>query len=190
MHIEQIQHRVSQAGNLHISAGETQRTEAISSKILDMSLYAGLIEYRPEELVITVKAGTPIQTIKQTLYQHGQALPFFADESSTIGAAYAMGSPNLSDAILGIKIIDGQARILTFGGQVMKNVAGYDVSRLLVGSKGHLAVICEISFKVLPIAYVSLTKNSQPSISHASPSAKSKIEQGLKNIFDPNNIFI
>ena len=162
MNIEQIQQIVSHAQQLRIATNQADTRHLASSNILDMSLYAGLIEYRPEELVMTVKAGTLIQTIEQTLSDNGQALPFIANKSSTMGAVYAIGSPDLSDAVLGVKIIDGQGRILTFGGQVMKNVAGYDVSRLLVGSKSQLAVICEISFKVLPKAYVNHSKTSTP----------------------------
>ncbi len=188
MTIEKIQQIVSQASALHIVS--TPPTSEASNNILDMSLYSGLIEYRPEELVMTVKAGTSIQMIKQILSESGQALPFLADEKSTIGAAYAVGSPELRDAILGIKIIDGQGRLLSFGGQVMKNVAGYDISRLLVGSKGRCAVICDISFKVLPKAYVNLTDNSHTLESKTSSSARQKIEQGIKQIFDPNNVFV
>ena len=95
---------------------------------------------------------------------------------------------------MGIKIIDGQGRILTFGGQVMKNVAGYDVARLLAGSKGQFAVICEISFKVIPKAYgkkenhkiASTLKSNDPS----SLILKEKFKKGLKDIFDPKGIFI
>ncbi|KAA0444220.1 MAG: FAD-binding protein, partial [Candidatus Thioglobus sp.] len=124
----------------------------ISSKMLD---YAGIVEYYPEELVLTVKAGTKIPTIHAELKKHNQALPFFTNnDCNSIGAAYANGGQDLADSVLGVQIIDGNGELLNFGGQVIKNVAGYDISRLLVGSKGHLAIITQISFKVLPIAYV------------------------------------
>ncbi|SFV88501.1 Glycolate dehydrogenase, FAD-binding subunit GlcE [hydrothermal vent metagenome] len=67
---------------------------------------------------------------------------------------YANGGQDLSDSVLGVQIIDGNGELLNFGGQVMKNVAGYDVARLLVGSKGQLAMVTQISFKVMPSAYV------------------------------------
>ncbi len=187
MKIEDIQQRIKQAEKLHITENNVN-----DSTILNMSHYAGVIEYHPEELVITVKAGTTIAEIKNVLAQQGQALSFFVDtiDTATIGAAYAIGDPDLRDAVLGIRIIDGQGRILHFGGQVMKNVAGYDVARLLVGSHGKLAVICEISFKVLPLAYCQQQyKNDIPRTNNNSPTVI-KLKQGLKTIFDPNNIFI
>lgn len=193
MNTEKIQHTVSQAKQLHITNYHTYQSRSVSETILDMSQYAGIIEYRPEELVISVKAGTAIKNINQLLSDNNQTTPFYAPNNSSIGAAYAIGSPELSDAILGIKIIDGQGRLLNFGGQVMKNVAGYDVSRLLVGSRGLLAVICEISFKVLPTNYIKTPTNSILSTSGPSSStatAVQRIEQGLKKVFDPNNIFI
>ena len=192
MDIEEIQQRIINADQLHIS-GSTNQASPTANNILNMSEYAGLIEYHPEELVMIVKAGTSIKEISQVLAQNGQILPFSvqSNNESSIGSAYAIGSPELSDAILGIKIIDGQGRLLTFGGQVMKNVAGYDVSRLLVGSKGRYSVICEISFKVLPDAYA--TQNSKQKgitgIQNASE-VRTRIEQGLKAIFDPRAVFI
>ena len=187
--LKHIQQRVTDAKQLQIvgTANATQKATCI-----EMSQYAGVIEYHPEELVITVKAGTRIEQLDKTLAEHQQATPFAiaSGGSSTIGGAYAMGNSSLRDAILGIKIIDGQGRLLTFGGQVMKNVAGYDVSRLLVGSKGKFAIICEISIKVIPQTYqkqlhqrtVVQNKNTSPT--------RAGLEQGLKNIFDPNGIFI
>lgn len=187
MEIEEIQLRVQQAEKLHITENH-QHDETV----LDISKYNGVIEYHAEELVITVKAGTSIAKIEQILAQQGQALTFSVanNDAITIGAAYATGSPELRDAVLGIKVIDGQGRILNFGGQVMKNVAGYDVARLLVGSRGKLGVICEISFKVLPLAYCQQRdKENTTSVSNGS-AAVIKIEQGLKAIFDPKGIFV
>lgn len=186
MDITDIQQRVLAAKHLQIQARQTSAT------ILTMADYAGVIEYFPEELVMTVKAGTTITEIEQLLATHGQGLPFIVlnGDLTTIGGAYAVGSPEIRDAILGVKIIDGQGRILSFGGKVMKNVAGYDVARLLVGSQGKLAVICEISFKVLPQAYIN-SSNQKPWMPTAEKStAITQIEQGLKTIFDPNSVFI
>ena len=187
MNIEIIQQFVNQASLLHITNNKTNST---SHSILDMSLYAGIIEYRPEELVMTAKAGTTIQSIKKILLENSQSLPFYANNATTIGASYAIGNPELRDAMLGVKIVDGQGQQLTFGGQVIKNVAGYDVPRLLVGSKGLLAVICEISFKVLPTAYINPINDSPVATNHPPSEIKQQLEQGLKNVFDPNNIFI
>ncbi|MFW5450959.1 MAG: FAD-binding protein [Methylophagaceae bacterium] len=191
LNIEQIQQYVMDSEQLQI-VGSASQVQATHDNILDMSQYAGVVEYHPEELVITVKAGTTIKQIRDLLAENKQVIPFFiaGDGNATIGGAYAIGSAELRDAILGIKLIDGQGQHLTFGGQVMKNVAGYDVSRLLVGSQGKLAVICEISFKVIPQAYANqVDQQVTTKIQNISP-VKTRIEQGLKNIFDPKSVFI
>jgi len=128
---------------------------------LDTRSYAGIIDYEPTELFVTAKCGTPLAGIEAALAEKGQCLPFepprFSPES-TIGGVVAAGLSGprrasagaLRDYVLGVKIIDGAARELTFGGQVMKNVAGYDVSRLIAGSLGTLGLITEVTLKVLP----------------------------------------
>jgi glycolate oxidase FAD binding subunit len=187
MKIEEIQQRIKQADKLHIT-----ESYQVDDAALDMSNYEGVIEYYPEELVMTVKAGTTLATIEQVLAQQGQALtfPVSNNKTSTIGGAYAIGNPELRDAVLGVRIIDGQGRLLNFGGQVMKNVAGYDVARLLVGSRGKLAVICEISFKVLPLTYCQQQNNEETFPKSSDSPAVTSIKQGLKSIFDPDGVFI
>jgi len=191
MKIEQIQQQVLHAKQLHIIGNNSQLKSTLTTT-LDMSVYAGIIGYHPEELVMTVKAGTRITEIESILAHKGQVLPFSIEDNvnATIGGAYSVGSPELRDAILGVRIIDGQGQILNFGGQVMKNVAGYDVSRMLVGSRGHYAVICEISFRVLPQAYAKPYQSAKEP--HATPKSdlKNRIEKGLKDVFDPKGIFI
>lgn len=188
MDIADIQQRVTAAKHLQIQS----QANAEDKAILAMASYTGVIEYFSEELVMTVKAGTPITEIEQLLAAQGQGLPFAVlnSDTATIGGAYAVGSPQLRDAVLGIKIVDGQGRTLTFGGQVMKNVAGYDVARLLVGSQGKFAVICEISFKVLPQAYIEHSEQKTNIPVAEKSTAIIQIEQGLKTIFDPNSVFI
>ena len=187
MDIAVIQQCVRDVKNVQITGRETNEVGYLS-----MADYAGVVEYYPEELVITVKAGTRIQTLQKLLEAEGQAMPFpiTDDEQATIGGAYATGgNALLRDAILGVKIIDGQGRLLTFGGQVMKNVAGYDVARMLVGSQGKLAVICEMSFKVLPMAYVG-EFNPVTKRGIVESSVRSRIETGLKQVFDLRGVFI
>lgn len=164
---------------------KTSNTLHINSGLLD---YAGVVEYYPEELVMTAKAGTKISDIQAELAKHNQALSFFIKSpEQSMGAAYALGAQDLSDVVLGVRIIDGTGEVLNFGGQVMKNVAGYDVARLLVGSKGRLAMVTQISFKVLPSAYVG---ELLPPIKCKTDSAlRSTIEQKLKTVFDPKGIF-
>lgn len=191
MYIEQIQQQVQQAKQLQIIGNNSQLKSTLTT-ILDMSAYAGIIGYHPEELVMTVKAGTRITEIESILAHKGQVLPFSIQDNvnATIGGAYSVGSPELRDAVLGVKIIDGKGQILNFGGQVMKNVAGYDVSRMLVGSKGKYAVICEISFRVLPQAYAK--SYQAPKVQSTTPKSdlKNRIEKSLKDVFDPKGIFI
>lgn len=120
-----------------------------------------------------------------------KALPFYTHHypQSTIGSIYARGNADLRDAVLGVRIIDGQARELNFGGTVMKNVAGYDIARLLAGSQGKLAIICDISLKVFPKAYLTDLEHIAIKQCNSSP-ARQRIEDGLKEIFDPNHLFV
>lgn len=191
MNIEQIQARILNAEQLQI-IGNNSQLKSTASNTLDMSSYSGFIGYHPDELVMTVKAGTRINKIQSILKHKNQILPFSVqnNDSATIGGAYAIGSPELRDAVLGVKVIDGQGQILTFGGQVMKNVAGYDVARLLVGSKGRLVVVCEISFRVLPKAYANTVKTTIAANIDSQSQVRKRIEYGLKKIFDPKGIFL
>jgi glycolate oxidase FAD binding subunit len=129
---------------------------------------AGITSYEPSELVVTVRAGTPLAQLEAVLAEHGQCLPFepphFAD-GATVGGMVAAGLSGparasvgpVRDYVLGLTMINGRGELLTFGGQVMKNVAGYDVSRLMVGALGTLGLIVEVSLKVLPIVPAEAT---------------------------------
>jgi len=131
--------------------------------VLDTRGYAGIVAYEPTELVVTSRCGTRLSELEATLEQNGQCLPFEPPHfgaDATVGGCVAVGLSGprrasagaLRDFLLGAKLVDGKGRALTFGGQVMKNVAGYDVSRLLAGSLGTLGFIAEVSLKVLPRA--------------------------------------
>jgi len=134
---------------------------APQGEALDVRPLAGISAYEPSELVVTVRAGTPLAELEAALAERGQCLPFepprFA-AGGTVGGMVAAGLAGparaavggVRDYVLGATMLDGRAELLSFGGQVMKNVAGYDVSRLLAGSMGILGVICEVSLKVLP----------------------------------------
>ncbi len=176
-----MQDRIKQ---LQVLVKSSERLK-ITSDLLD---YSGVVEYHPEELVITIKAGTKIKDICSALAEHNQALPFYIENiEQSIGAAYAIGAPDLSDSVLGVQIIDGSGELLTFGGQVMKNVAGYDVARMLVGSRGQLAVVTQISFKVMPVSYIQHQKASRVNENH-SP-LREQLESKLKTVFDPKGVF-
>ena len=137
--------------------------EPPSGEPLDVTPLFGISSYEPTELVVTVRAGTPLADLEAALAEQGQCLPFepprFADHG-TVGGMVAAGLAGparaavggVRDYVLGATLLNGRAEVLSFGGQVMKNVAGYDVSRLLAGSLGLLGVICEVSLKVLPVA--------------------------------------
>ncbi len=133
-----------------------------------MRALQGISSYEPTELVVTVRAGTPLAELEAALDEKGQCLAFepprFEDpdypgiKGGTVGGMVAAGLSGPSraamgavrDHVLGLTLLNGKAEVLSFGGQVMKNVAGYDVSRLMVGALGVLGVICEVSLKVLP----------------------------------------
>ena len=160
---EQILAAAKNKTPLSIEGGGTKSWygNANSYAKLDTRPYSGILEYQPEELVITACAGTPLKEIEAALAEKNQVLafepPHFGD-TATFGGAIAAGLAgpgrisvgNLRDFVLGARILDGKGQDLSFGGKVMKNVAGYDVSRLLPGSMGTLSLLLEASVKVLP----------------------------------------
>lgn len=135
--------------------------QQVQGELLDTRAYSGVIDYEPTELVITARCGTPLAEIEALLAQNRQMLAFeppHFGSTATLGGMVASGlsGPSrqavgaLRDFVLGTVLMDGKGDILHFGGQVMKNVAGYDVSRLLAGSLGTLGLILNVSLKVLP----------------------------------------
>lgn len=132
-----------------------------SGTVFDTRGHTGVVAYEPTELVVTVRAGTSLAELEDLLAAQGQMLPFEPPRfgTATVGGCVAAGLSGprrmaagaVRDYMLGVKLIDGRADVLSFGGQVMKNVAGYDVSRLLAGSLGTLGLILEVSLKVLPL---------------------------------------
>jgi glycolate oxidase FAD binding subunit len=145
--------------------------------VLDTRGLCGVVSYEPTELVVTVGSGTRLAVLEAMLAEQGQCLAFepphfgwSADAShdastATVGGMLAAGLAgparasvgSVRDYVLGVKMINGLGQELTFGGQVMKNVAGYDVSRLMVGARGTLGVLTEVSLKVLPVAPAEAT---------------------------------
>ena len=130
--------------------------------------HRGIVAYEPTELVVTARAGTPLAEIEAALAAQQQMLGFeppYFGEGATLGGTIACGlsgprrpySGSARDFVLGSRIINGSGEILSFGGQVMKNVAGYDVSRLMVGALGTLGVLLDVSLKVVPRPEQELT---------------------------------
>ena len=157
---------VSQAVREHtaigVTGGGTKRgLVAKCDVVLDMRSLTGITEYEPDEYTFTAKAGTTLREIVETLGREGQYLPFdplFVDEGATIGGtvAAAMNGPGrlryggVRDFIIGVRFVDGEGRQIRGGGKVVKNAAGFDFPKLMVGSLGRLGVMTEVTFKVFP----------------------------------------
>jgi glycolate oxidase FAD binding subunit len=137
--------------------------QSLTGEVLDTRAYQGVVSYEPSELVVTARCGTPLAELEAALAEKGQCLAFEPPHfgpGATVGGMVAAGLSGparatagaVRDYVLGARFINGLGEHLTFGGQVMKNVAGYDVSRLMAGSWGTLGLITEVSLKVLPVA--------------------------------------
>jgi len=163
--IDQVATARDQKAALDIRGGSTKAFygETPRGEPLDVRPLRGISSYEPSELVVSVRAGTPLAELEAALAEKGQCLPFEPPRfgpGTTVGGMVAAGlagparatAGGVRDYVLGVTLLNGRGEVLTFGGQVMKNVAGYDVSRLLAGSMGILGVICEVSLKVLPVA--------------------------------------
>jgi glycolate oxidase FAD binding subunit len=144
-----------------LTGGQDPDAHAGGERLLSVAEHRGIVEYRPEALVVTVRAGTPLRELERALGEANQYLPFeppMLRGGGTVGGAVASGLAGpgrpwrggVRDALLGVELINGLAERLCFGGQVMKNVAGYDVSRLQAGAFGTLGVLLGVSLKVLP----------------------------------------
>jgi glycolate oxidase FAD binding subunit len=161
---EQVGAAIESGSALNIRGGDSKAFygNPVTGEPLDVSGHNGIVEYDPGELVLTCRAGSKLSEIKAALAENGQHFPFeppgFGD-NATVGGTVACGFSgparpwrgSLRDYLLGVKLVNGAGEVVQFGGQVMKNVAGYDMSRLLAGSMGTLGVLLETSFKVLPM---------------------------------------
>jgi glycolate oxidase FAD binding subunit len=155
---------------LRIVGGDTKRFygRPVAGDTLALAGHHGILHYDPAELVITARGGTRLADVEALLARHGQRLPFeppWFGPAATLGGTVAAGLAGparvargpLRDFVLGTRLLTGDGRVLRFGGEVMKNVAGYDVSRLLAGSLGILGVLLDVSLKVLPVARATRT---------------------------------
>ena len=168
--VERIRAAATEATPLSIRGGGTKDFygETPQGEVLDTRSLTGITSYEPSELVVTVRAGTPLAQLEAALAAQGQCLPFepphFAP-GATVGGMVAAGLSgparasvgSVRDYVLGLQLVNGRGETLVFGGQVMKNVAGYDVSRLMVGALGTLGLITEVSLKVLGMAPAEAT---------------------------------
>ena len=140
----------------------------LDGEVVDTRVYAGIIDYEPTELVLTARAGTSLAAIESAMRARGQMLAFeppHFGEGATLGGAVACGlsgprrpyAGSVRDLVLGVRVLDGVGEHLTFGGRVMKNVAGFDVARLMTGAMGTLGLITEVSLKCLPLPKAEAT---------------------------------
>ena len=166
-----VREAAANASPLAIRAGNTKSHlvgRYCHARPLDVGDHRGVIDYQPDELVISARAGTPLPELESVLAEHNQVLPFEPPRyggRATLGGTLAcnLSGParpwlgSVRDAVLGVQLINGEAQVLNVGGKVMKNVAGYDVSRLQAGALGTLGVITQIHLKVLPRAQATQT---------------------------------
>jgi len=203
---EQVKQAIADKTLLSISSGNSKKFygNRVIGKPLDISQHSGIINYEPTELVITLRAGSNLKKIEQILASEKQMFgfepPAYA-ETATIGGTIAC---NLSgprrpfagaarDFVLGCKIINGKGEILHFGGEVMKNVAGYDVSRLMSGALGTLGVLLELSIKVLPKPETELSLIHEMTINDSLNKVHQLSRSALPisaTSFDENNLYI
>ena len=167
---ERVNHAAGHDTPLRIRGGGTKDWygQALEGEILDTREHTGILAYDPAELVITARSGTPLAEIEAKLAEHNQMLPFEPPHfgpGATLGGCIASGlaGPRRQNAgaprdfVLGAVVMNSRGEVLHFGGQVMKNVAGYDVSRLMAGALGTLGLLLEISVKVLPRPFSETT---------------------------------
>ncbi|HQR99659.1 MULTISPECIES: glycolate oxidase subunit GlcE [unclassified Polaromonas] len=168
--IDQVQAAAASGTPLRIRGGGSKDFygQTLQGEVLDVTPLAGITSYEPTELVVTARAGTPLAELEAVLAERGQCLPFEPPHfgpGATVGGMVAAGLSGparasvgaVRDYVLGVTLLNGKGELLTFGGQVMKNVAGYDVSRLMAGAMGTLGLLTEISLKVLPVAPAEAT---------------------------------
>lgn len=161
--LEQVNQALAERRALRIQGGgsKAQLGRPVDGELLDTREHRGIVTYAPTELVVTVRAGTPLAELEQALDAAGQQLacePPHLGAGATVGGMVAAGlsgprrpwAGSVRDFVLGTRVITGGGKHLRFGGEVMKNVAGYDLSRHLAGSFGCLGVLTEVSLKVLP----------------------------------------
>jgi len=162
--------RIRGGGTKDFYGGDFYGGDAGEAQVLDMAGCSGIVAYEPRELVLTVRAGTRLAEVEAALAAERQMLPFEPPHfepagNATIGGIVATGLSGprrpyagaVRDFVLGTRVVNGKGEALAFGGRVIKNVAGYDVSRLMTGALGTLGVLTEISFKVLPVPAAEAT---------------------------------
>lgn len=159
--IAETQQAVRDSAAVQVRGGGTKSTQQDDTTVLDVSRLSGISEYSPAECVFTALAGTPLRDIADTLGAHRQYLPFdppFAHDGATIGGTAASGVSGpgryryggVRDFLIGVRVVDGEGRLIRSGGKVVKNAAGFLLHHGMVGSAGRFGVLTELTFKVFP----------------------------------------
>lgn len=179
---EAVEAAAASQSTLCIRGGGTRQalmaSQIENAQVLEVGEHRGIIAFEPSELVVTARAGTPLTELEAALADAGQSLPFDPPRfgsASTLGGVVASGLAGparpwqgaVRDAVLGITLLDGRGGIGRFGGQVMKNVAGYDVARLNVGAMGSLGVLLDVSLRLLPQPMATATLTLELGIGQA-----------------------
>lgn len=190
--IKQVNNAFKNKSPLVISGGGSKKFygNKIEGETISTAGHTGIIEYQPSELVVTVRSGTLLGELEAELASKNQMLAFEPpqhSEHTTIGGVIACGLSGprrvacgaARDFVLGATIINGRGEKLRFGGQVMKNVAGYDAARLMVGAQGTLGLLLDISLKVLPLNETEVSLKIQTSLDDAISNLRTWIKSGL-----------
>jgi glycolate oxidase FAD binding subunit len=161
--VDDIQALVQSYVRLSVRGGQSKHTitSAEATPVIDMRSLAGILEYEPGEYTFTALAGTPLRDVAAALAQNQQFMPFdppLVDAGATLGGTVAAGLSGsgryryggVRDFLIGVRFVDGQGRLVRGGGKVVKNAAGFDLPKLMVGSLGQFGIITEVSFKVFP----------------------------------------
>ncbi len=162
--IDAVQQAVTNAAHIAIRGGGSKaalHATQPAATLLDLRKLSGILEYEPGEYTFTALAGTPLSEVEAALAAHNQYLPFdppLAQQGATLGGTVAAGLSGsgryrfggVRDFLIGVRFVDGQGRLVRGGGKVVKNAAGFDLPKLMVGSLGGLGVLVELSFKVFP----------------------------------------
>lgn len=179
---EAVEAAVADRRALYLRGGGTREAlmaaRSDDAQVLEVGAHRGIVAFEPSELVVTARAGTPLTELESALADAGQMLPFDPPRfgsGSTLGGVVASGLAGparpwqgaVRDAVLGITLLDGRGGIGRFGGEVMKNVAGYDVARLNVGAMGSLGVLLDVSLRLLPRPMTTSTQVLELGIGHA-----------------------
>jgi glycolate oxidase FAD binding subunit len=204
---DEVSQAAREHGAISVSGGGTKRgLVAKGDVMLDMRGLSGITEYEPDEYTFTAKAGTTLKEIVETLGGEGQYLPFdplFIEEGATIGGtvAAAMNGPGrlryggVRDFIIGVRFVDGEGRQIRGGGKVVKNAAGFDFPKLMIGSLGRLGVMTELTFKVFPKPEARLTAACEASDLRSAVELVCQIARGpfdaeAVELFPPGKVFV